>query len=211
MVNVYNESEATCPYCKKILEQIPQRKKQCSFCKKYIYVRTISSTHKRIFVTEDDARKIDWLKRLGEYGVVEQDFEVSKAQLSDKFKQDPSNQDVFWSLFHQLIKKNRNDLQTLKRIYFEMALFLNEEGKDFFTVLQLSSKMVLMMYKKAGIDKVQILTCGTGSCEQCRLLQDKIYTIEEALEKMPVPCKDCMKKMNDKNQGFCKCCYVAYF
>jgi len=155
--------------------------------------------------------KIDWLKRLGEYGIVKQDFEIAKAQLSEKFKQEPSNQDVFWSLFHQLIAKNRNNLQTLKMIYYEMALFLNEQGKDCFTQLQLSNKMELLMYKKAGINKVQILTCGTGSCEQCQLLQDKIYTIDEALEKMPIPNKDCTKKMYDKNQGFCKCSYVAYF
>jgi len=206
MVEVCNEPEATCPYCNKILEQIPQRKKQCSFCKKYIYVRN------RKLVTEDDAKKFDWLKRLGEYGVVEQDFEVTKAQLSEKFKEEPSDQDIFWSLFHQLIKKNRNDLQTLKMIYYEMALFLNESGKDYFTALQLSHKMDLMYYKKRGIiNKVKIITCGTGSCEQCQLLQDKIYSIEEALEKMPVPNKNCTKIMFDKNRGFCKCCYVASF
>jgi hypothetical protein len=71
--------------------------------------------------------------------------------------------------------------------------------------------MQRMIYKKAGIKKGKILICETGSCEQCRLLQDKVYTIEEALEKMPISNKHCTKKMNDKNQGFCKCCYIASF
>lgn len=137
----YNEPEPTCPYCKKILGKIPQRKKQCPFCKKYISVR------KGLLVTEDDARKIDWMKRLSEYGVVEQDFEVTKAQLSEKFKEEPSNQDVFWSLFHQLITKNRNDLHILKMIYYQMALFLNERGKDCFQVLQVCHRMELLKYK----------------------------------------------------------------
>ena len=155
--------------------------------------------------------KIDWLKILGGYGVVKQDFEIAKAQLYEKLKQEPSTQDVIWSLFHQLIEKNKNDLYKLKMIYYEMALFLNEHGKDCSTELQLSHKMQLMMYKKVGIKIVKILTCGTGSCEQCRLLQDTSYTIKEALEKMPIPPKNCTNKMYDENQGFCRCCYVASF
>ena len=209
ITNVEKEPEAACPYCKKILEQIPQRKKQCPFCKNYIHVRTLPSTLKRILVTEDDARKIDWLKRLDEYGATEQDFEVIKDQLSKKFGQEPSNQDVLWSLFNQLIAKNRDDFQTLKRIYYEMALFLNDLGKDFFSILQLSAKMELMNYKQAGIKNVQILTCGLGSCEQCRQLQDKIFTMEEALASMPIPVETCTKIMANGQRGFCKCCYVA--
>ncbi len=155
--------------------------------------------------------KIDWLKILGGYGVVKQDFDIAKAQLSEKFKQEPSNQDILLSLFHQLIAKNKNDLHKLKMIYYEMALFLNEQGKECTTELQLSHKMQLMMYKKVGIKMVKVLTCGTGACGQCRLLQDKSYTITEALEKMPIPPKNCATKMYDENQGFCRCCYVASY
>ena len=87
--------------------------------------------------------KIDWLKILGGYGVVKQDFEITKAQLSEKFKQEPSNQDILLSLFQQLIAKNKNDLHKLKMIYYEMALFLNEQGKDCSTELQLCTKWTL--------------------------------------------------------------------
>jgi len=155
--------------------------------------------------------KIDWLKILGGYGVVKQDLETAKTQLTEMFKQVPSNQNILWSLFHQLIAKNKNNLHKLKMIYYEMALFRNEQGKDCSAELQLSHKMQLMMYKKVGIKMVKIITCGTGSCEQCRLLQDKSYTIKEALEKMPIPPKNCTHKMYAKNQGFCRCCYVASF
>jgi len=109
---------------------------------------------------------MNWLKRLGEYGVTEQDFAITKVQLSKKFGQEPSEQDVFWSLFQQLITKKRNDLQTLKVIYYNMALYLNDLGKDFFQVLQLSAKMELMNYKQnykqAGIKKFRFLHVGLG-------------------------------------------------
>lgn len=209
ITNTENKSETTCPYCKKILEQVPQRKKQCPFCKNYIHVRTLPSIHSRMLVTEDDARKIDWLKRLSEYGVTEKDFEITKDQLSKKFGQEPSSQDVLWSLFNQLIANKRNDLQTLKTIYYEMALFLNEIGKDSFTVLQNHAKMDLLILKLAGIKKVQII--ARGSCERCQLLQDRIFTIEEALEKMPIPVKECTHELSIGRLGFCRCCYVAKF
>ena len=208
--NVEKEAGIICPYCKKPLEQIPQRKKQCPFCKNYIHVRTPPSTHKKILVTKDDARKIDWLKKFSEYGIREKDFEITKNQLIKKFEREPSNQDVLWSLFNQLIAKTSN-LHTLKMIYYEMALFLNEEGKECFAVSQLSRKMELMKYKKEGIKKVQILTAGSGSCEHCQQLEDKILTINEALEKMPIPVKECTHELADGRLGFCRCCYVAKF
>ena len=97
-------------------------------------------------------------------------------------------------------------------IYYEMALFLNKEGKDCFSVLQQSAKMNLMKFKQAGVvEKVRILTVGEDSCKACRLLENKVFTIEEALEKMPIPCKECTHKLYDEKKGFCRCSYLAEF
>lgn len=32
-------------------------------------------------------------------------------------------------------------------------------------------------------------------------------TIEEALEKMPIPCKECTHTISDNKKGFCRCMY----
>jgi len=149
-----------------------------------------------------------WLRNLEQYGIIEKEFDIHKDKLSKKFGQEANDRDVIWSIFNELLTKIR-DLHSLKMIYYEMALFLNEEGKDCFTILQQSAKMELMRLKEEGIKKVRILTASEDSCEACRRLENKIFTIEEALEKMPIPCKECTYKLYDEKRSFCRCCYVA--
>lgn len=218
--NTESKSKTTCPYCKEVLEQVPQRKKKCPFCNNLIYVRTSLSTQSKVLVTEEESKEIDlaweaeskrakWFKFFNEHGVQEKAFYERKEVFSKKIGKMASDGDVFWSLFNELISNTR-DLHSLKMIYYEMALFLNEEGKDSYLMLQQAAKMDLMSFKKQGfIKKVRVITAQEQSCEACRQLTDKVFTIEEALEKMPIPCKECSHKIHDENRNFCRCCYVA--
>ena len=217
--NTKKESELACPYCKKILEQKPQRKGKCPFCKNFIYMRSLPSTRSKVLVTEDEAKKIDtewkkvhfrdkWLKDLKQYEITEKDFRIHKDKLSKRFGREASDRDVIWSLFNQLLTKIK-DLHSLKMIYFEMALFLNEEGKDCFAVRQQSVKMELLRYKQEAHAKKIRIGIAKDSCEVCQRLGNKVFTIEEALEKMPIPCKECTHKLYDKKRGWCRCFYVA--
>jgi len=40
-------------------------------------------------------------------------------------------------------------------------------------------------------------------------MQDKIFTIEEALATIPIPVETCTKIIADGKRGFCMCSYVA--
>jgi len=209
-----------CPYCKQALEQRPQRKKKCPFCKNFIYARTLPSTRAKVLATEAEAKKIDaewagvhfqneWLDSLEQYGVTKRDFELHKRRLSEESGREPSDEDVIGSLLGNLAAKTR-DLQKRKMIYYEIALFLDQQGKDPFEALQQSARMDLMKFKKDGfVRRVSILTAGQDSCEVCRRLQGRVLTIEEALEKMPIPCRECAHRMHDEDRGFCRCRYAA--
>ncbi len=48
-----------CPHCEKVLDKIPGKKKKCSFCSEYIYVRTRPGEKGRFLVKEDEIDKID--------------------------------------------------------------------------------------------------------------------------------------------------------
>jgi len=175
------EELAICPYCGKTLEQRPQRKKKCPFCANYIYVRTSPSTSKRILLTEEGTKQIElewkkvnfrnnWLKNLEQYGISDNDFETQKVKLSKKFRQEASNHDVIWAIFNSLVTKNINDLSKLKMLYYDMALFLYEEGKDHLTVHQQSAKMELIRYKQMGVknkDCSNILSKGNRGFCRC--------------------------------------------
>jgi|Deesub1362A_J573_1020465.scaffolds.fasta_scaffold17422_2 DNA-directed RNA polymerase subunit RPC12/RpoP len=201
-------AKSICPYCKRDLDKAPKRKKKCPHCGNFIYVRTSPSTRKKVLVTEEEAEKIDALRNLSQYGVTLKKFNSHKAKLSEKFGKEASTRDVIWSIYNELIAKKK-DLQELKMLYYEMALFLNKEGKDSFPLLQQAAKMELMRFKKEGfIKKVRILA-SADSCPVCQKLNGKVFTVERALKTMPIPCKECTHKLYDGNRGFCRCSYVA--
>lgn len=148
-------------------------------------------------------------KNLERYGINNKLFEKERLELSKKFGKDPSEEDVIWSIFNQLIIRFADNLQELKMIYYEMALFLNEEGRDSFQMGEMSRKMELLLLKKQGIKKVKIL--GTNGCEKCRKQNGKSYSISTALKTMPLPNKECTYHLNNDKYGFCRCCWVAVF
>ena len=201
------ESEPICPHCGGVLEKKPQRKKKCPLCRNYIYIRTSPTNSDKVLVTEEGAKKIDWLKKLENYGITEKHFDDQKNKLSKQFGCVANNRDIIHTLFNKLILKN-SDFHTLQMIYYEHALFLNEEGEDCFKILQLANKMDLLRYKqREEVEKVTIIS-GNDSCSSCQRLNGKIYSIEEALKLMPIPCKDCSFILNDDKRGFCRCTYA---
>ncbi|MCG7849472.1 MAG: hypothetical protein MIO93_09885 [ANME-2 cluster archaeon] len=183
-------------------------------CGNYIYVRTSPTTSEKVLVTEEGVKKIDWLKKLENYGITEKHFDDQKNKLSTQFGCIASNHDVIHTLFNKLILEN-SDFHTLKMIYFEHALFLYEEGGDCFKNLQLvknlqlARKMELLRYKQSGIgiEKVKIRS-HEESCSFCQALNGKIYSIEEALKIMPIPCKDCTFILYRDKRNFCRCTYA---
>lgn len=207
--NIKKELETVCPHCKNIISQKIQRKKRCPFCGNDIYVRSKQKIFSSSFLNKEDAVAMDWLKKLEDFGIKDNDFINKRKELSEKFRKEAKSTDVIWSLFNKLILKTK-DLCLLKAIYYNMALFLNEGGKDCFAILQQSAKMELMRFKQEDfIEKVKILTTGKDSCKACQRLENKIFTIKEAIEKMPIPCKECTHKIYNNKKSFCRCCYSA--
>jgi ssDNA-binding Zn-finger/Zn-ribbon topoisomerase 1 len=225
-------SSHPCPYCQKILEKAPSRKKKCPACNNYIYVRKLPYTSQRVLATDKAIPIIErywkyyhassikqlgrfspinenkWLGHLKAYGITKEDFDSEKEKLSKKYGMQASSRDTFWKIFNKLIRVHANDLQTLKQIYYDKALFLNELGKDSFYALEICSKFELLHLKGTGIiKKVKILN-AVNPCPLCQKLNNKILDIDEALEIMLLPQKECTFKLYDINRGFCRCIYV---
>ena len=153
-------------------------------------------------MTEKEAKRIDLLEK---YNITERDFNAHKDELRKKFGGDVSDRDVVWSVWNERILNNIHDnpsikdLAALEQTYYDMAMFLIGEGKDCFDLLQQRSKMRLMRLKHYG-NKVRI-SCSKSSCESCRQLVDKIFTVEEAIDSMPIPFKGC-------TNTYCACTYL---
>ncbi len=156
-----------------------------------------------------DIRK-RWMKQLELYGLSDKDFDLMKSKLTVKFNKEPSNYDVIWGLFQELTIKTTNP-QDLKGLYYEKAIFLHEEGRDCFNQLRESVRCELMDVKQQGLaNKVEILSAG--GCNACKKQSGLVFTINEALEKMPIPCKDCTFKLRKfYKKYFCRCEYIPIY
>jgi len=148
-----------------------------------------------------------WASNLTMFGITREQIETEKEKLSKNFKKEAPCNDVIWSLLNNILAKYINsDLGKCQMIYFEMALLLDEEGKDPYGMLYQSTKMRLLMLKHPNTKKVKILS--PKGCEECAKLDGKIYPIDKALKEMPIPVKNCKHHNNNEGHGWCRCTWV---
>ncbi len=214
---------ANCPHCGHEITPVPTRKKKCPNCDKDMVVRTHYKTKKKILLTEAQVGQFDiekekyyavtsFLRGLEQSGIpsgVVNSLVAKQTEiLREKFKAEPSFSDVAWGISNQLIIKYPN---MSRGIHFQQALFLHREGKDPTKIRLIGFKEDLMEYRKSGVlDKVGVITAGEESCEGCKKLANKIFTIEEALKQEILPCKECSFDKNEKGVGWCRCCYAPH-
>ena len=97
----------------------------------------------------------------------------------------------------------------IKMVYYSMALFQNRRGEPTYDLRREGVKYELLCYKNDGSTKyVKIAKSNSEEkCENCKRLAGKVFSLEEALQTMPIPSKECTYHLFDKNHGFCKCYY----
>lgn len=130
-----------------------------------------------------------------------EDYFRKEQELLGKFKKMPPLADIIWGLFNEAVVLKSNDLHVLSMIYFQMAEFLDEEGKDPYPCLHDHIKTQLLHDQQNGVKKVKIIAImDRNTCSFCKELDGKTYLIDDALKKMPIPIKGC---------PFCRCRYVG--
>jgi hypothetical protein len=211
-----------CPYCNNLLPSPPKRKTKCKSCGNYYYVKTRCADRTKVIVTEAEIKDIEkeWSKyyadknpRSPSYLISDEEFIETKASAISQGKY-LSDNDIVWGLFNKKLNSciQQNSWGGMKQIYYGMAILLQKEGKDCFHLLQEARRCELMDYKAMGITKVRILTAGrNNSCQHCLELDGKIFTIDKALQEMPIPVKNCSTEVFMDGKGFCRCIYNTEF
>ena len=95
----------------------------------------------------------------------------------------------------------QSDWQKMESIYREQASILRKEKRNAFQPLKEAMRCNLMHAKSQGIKSVTVMTSGDDRvCPKCRELEGKLFTIDRALERMPLPveCKE----------DWCRCVYT---
>jgi|Deesub1362A_J573_1020465.scaffolds.fasta_scaffold08724_2 tetratricopeptide (TPR) repeat protein len=200
----------SCPYCNALIAPPPKRRKKCPYCGNTVYVKPDQSLFARPLLTEEEARTAEEMKTLHSYGVTAEEFWKTEKELTEKFGQRPSHRDVLWGLYSKTITKlaNQKDaLAVLSWVYWHMALFAYEEGKDPEPLLRQSHRMYLKSLRSWGADRGVKIVARDDACSQCQELNGTVLTIREALAKMPLPHKACTHKEGENPYSICRCRY----
>lgn len=121
-----------------------------------------------------------------------------------------SNSDKRWGWFNESLQKymKANDFWGLGSTYYEMANFLEKESKDASHLRKLGYDMKLKvnaenlhnLERSDVISGVEIISCS-NSCELCKGLNGKCFSIDVAKKSKPLPVREC------RSEGGCRCMY----
>ena len=122
-----------------------------------------------------------------------------------------NQRDRKWKWLNEDLEKliKENDFFGIGNIYYEMANFLKEEGKDNTRLLELGYEIKLKFQKERLKEfsrsevctGVEVISAGDNSCEACKKLNGKIFLIKEAYSRRPLPVKNCSQECG------CRCVY----
>jgi uncharacterized Zn finger protein (UPF0148 family) len=218
LFNFFWSKSQKCPYCGVLIDKEPKGKFKCPTCKEEIHIQKLGDKNKLIKKSEYEAFKSEKKKiaeenkyyRFFQYHDLSRSYlERRKIDWFNKFKENANYPDLIWSISNELLNTyaKSNDYFNMKMLYFEMALFQKKENKKFLHLLQESRKMELYDIRKQMSKEFNykvVIVGGELDCQVCKELDGKAFSIKEALDKMPIPPKDCT---HDK--GWCTCCYAT--
>jgi hypothetical protein len=192
-------TDITCPYCGVQLKK--PKGGTCKNCQQFIFSREHPIDHKWGLVTQREARYIDRAKYFLKDPKL---YQKIVTNLKSRFGKQPDETDVIWSYLCACIQEKMEalDWHSMKDIYYQQALILYEDGRDPFAILQANAVCDLHNWKHSGLIKKVKIIATKDSCQYCLALNGKTISLDEALEVMPIPVKDC-------GRGFCQCCYGA--
>jgi hypothetical protein len=218
-------TELFCPHCGAAVSPPPRSKRKCPSCAELMLPRTLLDGTKALLTPEqaDDlnrqkaelAGERQLVERLEAYGVNKQERREIEAQLQQRWGSIPSKRDVAWTAANRKLTEaaQQDDLQRLANIYWQMALQLYDEGRDHFKLSQMAKKYELLaMQREEKHQPYKVRVRVLGVCPESRALEGRRYTIEEALEEMPIPRADCTWQTSARGDksgpGWCACAYT---
>ncbi|MBN1319451.1 MAG: hypothetical protein JXA87_01285 [Thermoleophilia bacterium] len=203
---------------------MPKSKRKCPACKEPIVPRTLPDGTRALLTpqqADDLAREKHELaeerllvKRLNAYGVGDQERREVEAELREQWGVVPSRRDVAWAAANRKVAQAGadGDFARLSSLYWHMAMQLYEEGRDHFELSRLSKKygLLAMQNKVHPFDHLglRFKLVVIPACPESHAYRGRQYSIEEALDEMPIPRPDCSYHYlsgREGSPGWCVC------
>lgn len=203
-----------CPYCAGPFAKIPKRRRKCPTCKQTVFIKYTPDNRTKRLMTEVQAAEADklWapyhqrqqtLKTIYPFGFGEAELEQWMALAGDS--EETTVDKILLS-----VTINSPKLHERKVAYMTMALRADKKSEPFKDFLIEARRCELLRLKESRVARVEILTAGIGkACSKCEKLHGRVWDVDEALARMPLPCPQCQGTMFSNRKGFCGCMYVA--
>lgn len=137
-------------------------------------------------------------RTLDRFGVPYEEFDQVKAENPSL-----SNADIVWGLFNKALSLNAGKWKATSSIYYSMAWFLKDTGKDFYRIRKLSTDFELrdiVEWDKTSSHEIKVeILADPEPCVHCKGLNGKKYSIAQAQEGLPFPAEVC-----ENSRGFCR-------
>ena len=142
-----------------------------------------------------------------------EDFQKEKELLQIRFGGEPKDADVMWALINKcILGLNESDLDSLRIHYLTMADFVYEiNNSDPMEFLSQAIRTNLLQLKELyySYPAVQVMCPHASHCRKAKELKGKVFTIDEALNTMPIPNRECEYRWDEhKKFSFCTCSYM---
>lgn len=208
-----------CPYCGVPFEKAPTRKRKCPACKGTVYVKYTPTDPQKRIVTEARAQEIEalWAARQTEnrievfFNTYDLDGSTRtkiESALRERLRREPTAQEVIEAGAEAALGRARatKDWHQQKMLHFERALWLFQAGRPHLEEARQSRRAELRGIASEGLTtRVRVLG---GECAECAKLDGRVFTIEEALASLPIPCRAC-ETWDEGRGGWCRCLYQA--
>jgi hypothetical protein len=108
------------------------------------------------------------------------------------------------------------DFHTRKMVYFQMARFLWEEGRDHLESARQCRQMQLAEWEERGREgwldlkraRFEVITAREVSCPACRALEGRRFTYDQLVTESPIPVPGCTNETGPgHSRGWCRCEY----
>lgn len=214
-----------CPYCGVVQNKPVGRKKNCSDCKKPIYVRTTQDLFPSSALTEEQVAHVDFYMALkNNLMATKGDYKKHEEALRKKWNTPKVNTyDVLWSMYNDTTLLQRNIDKSMDKKWATIQMFRNHQimtfeaaeyqaarGHDPTSYVKTAQGYSLKMAKLQ--DYVKGLTVQSYSCcDACTKFHDKTFSLD-FVEKTPVlPIKTCTHPFADGSKFvLCTCRYGEY-
>ncbi|MFQ5807023.1 MAG: hypothetical protein ACE5I3_11300 [Phycisphaerae bacterium] len=152
---------------------------------------------------ETTERNVIIRPELAHYGITNDAAARKRDELTANLGRKPNRIEVIQALYDDLLA--HADPRQRSSMYIGLAVEYHLAGLDPFPIKQEIARATL-----AGFHGRHVRILSSKGCEACRALNGRVLTVDEALEQMPIPCRDCTYGISDTEPfGWCRCMYIS--